>query len=453
MPHSLLVIREESSYSTALDAALGPAESHHCCIKADWRTFDPDALSEHSVSLVVPVAVPPNAKATAFFEWLRDHSLSTPTLAVVPTDMDSGLLETVSQTVDDFLVWPARPEECRQRVTRLLGSPDPSPALASLIEEVGMSRLVGRHADFVRAMEKLPSLARSGRPVLITGETGTGKEMCARAIHLLSSRRSFPFIPVDCAAFPEQLFENELFGHVHGAFTDAHADQKGLIALAEGGTLFLDEIDALSLGAQSKLLRFLEERIYRPLGAERFSRADVNVLAASNQDLGSLVHASRFRADLYFRLNVLSVHLVPLRERHGDVEILARRLLAGLCRDAGVGRKTLTPPAFHKLSLYQWPGNVRELLNVLQRAAVCAEGACILPGHLAIPSPDVGVEGASGGFRQARARAIEAFEEQYVRTLLQKHGGNVTRASHEAHKERRAFGRLIKKHSINRLDL
>jgi len=200
--------------------------------------------------------------------------------------------------------------------------------------------------------------------VLIVGETGSGKELFARAIHSLGPRRNFPFVPVDCAAIPELLFESELFGHLRGAFTDASHDRKGLAAVAEGGTLFLDEIDALSLRSQAKLLRFLEERSYRPLGSERLIGLNVNVVAATNSDLQELVHSGKFRADLFFRLNVLRLRLVPLRERRDDIPLLASHFIRQISLENEIGPRILTPAAIWKLTVYDWPGNVRELYNV-----------------------------------------------------------------------------------------
>src|ERR1051325_5765417 len=232
---------------------------------------------------------------------------------------------------------------------------------------------VGRAPGFVRTMARIPAVARSGSPVLITGETGTGKELCARAIHHLGRRRDFPFIPVDCGAVPDHLFENELFGHTRGAFTDAHGDQKGLVAMADRGTLFLDEVDALPLTAQAKLLRFLQERTFKPLGADRFQRADVNVLAATNRCLESLVREKRFRADLYFRLNVLTMHMEPLRQRREDIGLLSQHFADAICAEQALPRVVVTPAAIRRLMYYDWPGNVRELHNVVQRAVVCAD--------------------------------------------------------------------------------
>jgi two-component system response regulator GlrR len=315
--------------------------------------------------------------------------------------------------------------------------------------------LVGRDPAFRRVVEMIPIIARSGSPTLITGETGTGKELCARAIHMLSSRRAQPFIPVDCAALPEHLFENEFFGHARGAFTDAHRDQKGLVSLSEGGTLLLDEVDSLSSSAQAKLLRFLQERTFRPLGADRFSRADVNVLAAMNRDPEGLVRDGRFRADLFFRLNVIRLHLAPLRDRRSDIPLIARHFLTACSTEWGVAPKTLAPSTLAKLSAYDWPGNIRELTNILRHAAVLTSGRLILPEHVILPGEPVagmpaGVDAMRDGlsFRQVRAMAVETFERAYVTRLIEKHAGNVTRAAREARKDRRAFGRLMKKYSI-----
>jgi DNA-binding NtrC family response regulator len=292
-------------------------------------------------------------------------------------------------------------------------------------------------------------VARSGAPLLITGETGTGKELCARAVHHLSCRRDFPFIPVDCSAMPDQLFENEVFGHVRGAFTDAHSEQKGLVAMAEKGTLFLDEIDSLSLPAQAKLLRFLQERAYKPLGADRFVRADVHVMTATNQDLEPSVQDGRFRRDLYFRLNVIELQLPPLRERRTDVELLANHFIRSFTAPE-TGGKRLSAAALRKLVLHEWPGNVRELSNVIQRAFVFCESAQILPWHISFPGTATASDVLEEDFRRARRRAVESFERGFVEESLRKHHGNVTRAALDAGKDRRAFGRLVKKYRIDR---
>ena len=337
MIRRLLLIEEGSPRpETSLDMFRGTIQ----CERLEWTSFLPESLQHCQADLVVPIAVPLTPKVCNLFNWLRDHSIVASTLAVLSGDADEDLMRVVSEAVDDFVLWPIRQREFLQRVARLL--PPARDNLAELkdrfVEETGLMRLVGEDPAFVATTRKIPIVARSRRPVIITGETGTGKELFARAIHHLSPRRSFPFVAVDCSGFPDQLVENELFGHARGAFTDAHGDQKGLISMAEGGTLFLDEIDSLSLRSQSKLLRFLQERTYKPLGADRFVRSDINVIAATNRDLESLVRDKVFRSDLYFRLNVIRLDLVALRHRRGDIPILARHFPHQTCAELRMAR-------------------------------------------------------------------------------------------------------------------
>ncbi len=364
-------------------------------------------------------------------------------------------MRSASEAVDDFVLWPVRIEEWRYRLARLLGpeGQDADSVRRRLNQEMGLAQLVGSDAAFLRTIERIPLMAQRDVPVLITGETGTGKELCARAIHHFSTRRNAPFIPVECGALPDHLFENELFGHARGAFTDARADQKGLAAMAEGGTLFLDEIDALSLTVQAKLLRFLEDGTYKPLGAGHFAHADVRLLAATNRDLDVCVREKQFRSDLYFRLNVLRLHLPRLPERHGDIAVLARHFLSSLCASTTGLRRTFSPAALRKLEGYDWPGNVRELFNVVQSAFVFSAGLQILPHQISLPALANVTDQPPTTFKEARTAAIGRFERHYVEELLRKHGGNISRAAREASKERRSFGRLVKKYGIARLML
>ena len=435
-----------------LNSALMPELSSRCEF-AKWDSLPFERLQRCNAQLIVAVAVPPVPEAIGLFKWLREHPIRSSTLAVLSSEVDDETLSNASQSADDFILWPIHKEELRHRLQRMLGTDRKRDELESahdhLTEIMGMEQLVGRHPAFIRAIQSIPLIAKSDLPVLITGATGTGKELCARAIHLLGKRRSFPFIPVDCGAIPDHLFENELFGHARGAFTDAHAHQKGLAAMAEGGVLFLDEIDALSPGAQAKLLRFLQERTYKPLGGEQFIKAAVNVITATNRDIERCVHEKRFRADLYFRLNALRVELPPLVNRHSDIQLLARHFLRVQCSPTGSIRKSFTAASVRKLESYDWPGNVRELFNVVQRATLFAEGQHILPDHISLPVPDPSDESSDNDFRRQRARAIEVFEKNYVEQMLRKHKGSVTRAALQAGKDRRAFGRLKKKYGLD----
>ena len=219
-----------------------------------------------------------------------------------------------------------------------------------------------------------------------------------------------------------------------------------MISLASQGTLFLDEIDTLSPSAQGKLLRFLQERTYKPLGGEKFLRADVNVLAATNGDLDAAIRLGRFRADLFYRINVLQIRMPPLRERREDIALLARSFLASAAERCG-RKRVFSAAALRKLSAYDWPGNVRELSNLVQRAAVLADGETVLPEHIVFPSAAQSAE-CNGTFRAERERMIETFERSYIQELLTRHAGNITHAAREAGQERRAFGKLAKKYRL-----
>jgi DNA-binding NtrC family response regulator len=450
MPPRVLVIEERVGL---LDAGLlAPFEA----TRVAWEPVEPVLQASGRHDLIVPVVSVFSEGALRFFKWLQEQGCGVPTLAVFNTETPCDALNLGLSAVDDFVSWPVRLEEWRQRISRLVASRDCAAGSVRdrLTCEVGLTRLLGQDQAFLDTLAKIPIVARSGSPALITGETGTGKELCARAIHHVSDRRNQPFVPVDCAALPDNLFENELFGHTRGAFTDAHRDQKGLVALADKGTLFLDEIDSLSPSAQAKLLRLLQEKTYRPLGSEKFVKADLSVLAAMNRDPVSLVEKGQFRSDLFFRLNVFRLHLGPLRERRADIPILARYLVETTASEMQVGPKALTPAALRKLMGHGWPGNVRELGNVIQRAVLLAHDRNLLPDHVVFstePVAPVGTPVPAETFRQAKERAIKEFESSYVSRLFEKHGGNVTHAAREAQKDRRAFGRLLKKHGARHL--
>jgi DNA-binding NtrC family response regulator len=313
-------------------------------------------------------------------------------------------------------------------------------------------RLIGDSASFHGAVRRIAKLARSDAPVLITGETGSGKELAARAIHYLGLRRDKPFIPINCGAIPDGLIEAELFGHARGAFTDAKAARPGVVAQAHGGTLFLDEVDALTSKAQVTLLRFLQDLRYRPLGQSVEVSCDIRVIGATNRPLPPLVAAGQFRGDLLYRLDILSLALPALREREDDAVLLARHFQVEFSALYGLSPKSLHPETVAWIRSYAWPGNIRELENLIHRQTLLSEGDEILyrgeaggeaegRGHEAAACPD---------FRSAKASAIAAFERSYLVRVLAEAHGNVTLASCIAHKERRAFGKLLKKHGIDK---
>jgi DNA-binding NtrC family response regulator len=313
--------------------------------------------------------------------------------------------------------------------------------------------MIGRSPAFLAFVALIDRVAQYDAPVLLEGETGTGKELAARAIHYNSARRNGPFVPVNCGALPDQLVENELFGHRRGAFTDARDDQLGLVALAHGGTLFLDEIDTLPTRAQITLLRFLQDHEYRPLGGRVEQHADVRIVAASNVSLEALTTAGRFRADLLYRLKILHLRIPSLRERTGDPALLARHFVEVASARFGVPTKTVVPETLEWFGTYPWPGNVRELENLVYREFLLAEGTSIgipAPPDCAPLSPSAETDGLLP-YRKAKARAIAIFERHFLIQAMKQARGSVSVAARLVCTERRHLGRLLKKHGIDRI--
>jgi DNA-binding NtrC family response regulator len=294
-------------------------------------------------------------------------------------------------------------------------------------DDTSTGRPVGRHRAFVEVVRLAEMVAPTDSTVLITGESGTGKEILARYIHRLSERENGPFVSVNCGALPENLLESELFGHVRGSFTGAHRDKDGLLAVARGGTFFLDEVAEMSPALQVKLLRALQEREVVPVGATQPVAIDVRIIAATNRDLDQEIRRGNFRSDLYYRLNVITMHLPALREREDDVILLAEHFLRRLSDHAGT-TLTLSADCMLALQRYEWPGNVRELENALERAAILTRDTAIapeaLPSRITSPAPAPLVSE-----RPPANPTLELVERAYILWVLQVEGGNKARAA------------------------
>ena len=314
-------------------------------------------------------------------------------------------------------------------------------------EETGSSlgRMLGRSAPMQALARQLPPIAASDAPVLITGESGTGKELVARTIHETSDRASGPFVAVNCAALSETLLESELFGHTRGAFTDARENRDGLFVAAEGGTLLLDEMGDMPLPLQVKLLRALEEHRVRPVGSTREVEFDVRVLAATHRDLDSAVEDGEFRSDLFYRINVINVHLPPLRARGADILMIANHFIEQFARQMGRDVEGLTRPAAEKLLAYSWPGNIRELRNVIQRAVALSAtnqiGVEDLPEKIVEHRPsDVFI----GGEDPSDLVPLEQIERRYIDHVLHATSGNRTKAAEILGLDRKTLYRRLK---------
>ena len=329
----------------------------------------------------------------------------------------------------------------------------------SLIPSNGAPLFAGESRAHKELVARIRRIASVNAEVLITGPTGVGKELYARAIHAASPRAERSFVPVNCGALPAELIENELFGHVAGAFTGARLRSDGLVAAAEGGTLFLDEIDGLGLHAQMKLLRFIQQKEYRRLGEPRVRKADVRIVAATNTDLEQAVEHGTFRSDLYFRLRVIPLEIPPLRERPEDIPVLLSMYTEHYAREYGLSPVKLSSEARQVLERYPWPGNVRELENCV-RYLTCLQLARqiemrdlpLLVSKTKVDECTRPLEGhitAGNTMQQAKREVVLRFEREYLERALAGSDGNISAAAKASGKARRAFFELMRKHGLS----
>jgi two-component system, NtrC family, response regulator GlrR len=416
----------------------------------------PKTLASHFDAVLV--LVNPDTVPWAREALPRLGTTGTPAVVIVRSLRAGVTRELLGKGAIDFLSANCTREELVLRLSRLCGNrPNPplfnppAPGSAAPARHPPLAGLIGSNPAFLQQLDRIPVLAGCDAGVLILGETGTGKELCAQAVHYLSARAAHPWVAVNCGALPPDLVESELFGHMRGAFTHAHENRIGLVAQASGGTLFLDEVDSMPPLVQVKLLRFLQDKEFRPVGSSRVQRADVRVIAASNGNLAQLAASGAFRPDLYYRLNVLTLNLPPLRERAEDVLPIAEHFIERYASEFGRPVRTLSANARRDILAYAWPGNIRELQHAIERGVLLAPGHEVLAGDLGIDAAAAG--GApqvdADSFQAAKARAVELFERDYIERLLARCGGNITHAADAAAKNRRAFFELMRKHGID----
>jgi DNA-binding NtrC family response regulator len=408
----------------------------------------PPAAGFSNADVVVATLGPFEATSTGLFLASLQGAFPHRSVLVTTTHPDTfDFLRALEMGASDFLLPPLRRSELLPRLrcqARVKCRDDPF--VQKLKEEIGLKHIIGESPAFLDKIRCVPRFARCDATVLISGESGTGKEVFARAIHYLSSRADRPFVPINCGALPENLIESEIFGHKRGAFTGATSDQAGLIRDAEGGTLFLDEIDCLTPQAQVKLLRFLQDGEYRSVGSHQILRASVRVIAATNADFKDIVRPGKFREDLFYRLNVLALALPALRERAGDIVLLAYDFLEKQAAITRTRPKILSLAALHRLLSHSWPGNVRELQNVLMRAIVLSDQEVIEASDINLPNEGSVAEDQS--FQTMKSGVVWRFEHDFLAAALHAHQGNITRAAIAVKKNRRAFWELLRKHNL-----
>lgn len=324
-------------------------------------------------------------------------------------------------------------------------------------ERERFQEMVGSSPKMQKIFDTIRTVSKTDVTVLLTGESGTGKDMAARAIHNMSDRSARPFVAVNCPNLPENILESELFGYKKGAFTHAVRDKKGLFLEAEGGTICLDEIGEISPTLQTKLLRVLQDKEIRPLGETRGFKVDVRIIASTNRDLAQKIRENVFREDLYYRLNVLSIHMPPLRDRPEDIPFLVDHFLKKFCLEFNKGPKTISPRLMHGLIAHPWRGNVRELENVVSRAVLLSAGHEIAPEDIEWVDDSSAECLATDAikdlpYKEAKAKVLERFNKEYLAALLLRHNSNVTRAAKECGLERQALQQVMRRYGIKSKD-
>ena len=327
-----------------------------------------------------------------------------------------------------------------------------------LQEKYGFHNIVGKSKKMQEIYRIIAKVATTDSTVLIYGQSGTGKELIARAIHFNSPRREKQFVTVDCAVLSENLLESELFGHIRGSFTGAVATKPGLFEVADGGTVFLDEVGNISLSIQAKLLRVLQEREFTPVGGTKAKKVDIRLIAATNKELEKMIKEETFREDLYYRLNIVPIYLPALRERQEDIPVLAVHFLKKYAEEMGKKIKGFTTEAMEKLMRYPWPGNVRELENVIERTVVMIDDEMVRVEHLFLPGQQekeilenqipMTSDELKEIKKQVREKAVEEIERAFVLNALERHQWNVTRAAEEVGMLRPNFQALMRKYNL-----
>lgn len=435
---------------------------YDCLTEADSKkalemidSFDPD--------VVISDLRMPDMSGLDLLGNIRELDPAIPVILVTAYGDIPTAVESVKRGAFDFITKPFSFEQLRITLDRALKYKTLTDENRKLKEQLRVCSdldIIGKSAPMREVIEVVSRVASTDANILLTGESGTGKEIVARVIHSRSLRSTKPFVPVDCAALPENLLESELFGYEKGAFTGAHTMKKGLLETAYEGTLFLDEIGEMSLSLQAKLLRTLQERVVRRLGSNKFIPVDIRIISATNKDLKKAVQEGSFREDLYYRLNVIHIHIPPLRERKEDIPLLALHFLK---RFSSIHKKrvdSVSPGAMLALEAYQWPGNVRELQNVMERAVIMTVSGRIeiedLPDNLRSQEPDGGgIQGYANRplnllpYREAKEAWLATFERNYLQSLLEDTSVNISRAAAIAGINRKTIHRLIKRYNLD----
>ena len=426
----LLIVEDDPELRTQMKWGLG---RDYQILLAEERTGAIEIFrSEHPLVVTLDLGLPPRPASVEegflTLAGILEQEPLTKVIVITGQNEKQHALSAIGNGAYDFLAKPVELEQLQVILARAFHVSRIERENRELQKKVGseaFEEMLGTSSRMQKVFEMIRKVATTETPVLIVGESGTGKELAARAIHSRSARKDGPFVAIDCGAIPENLLESELFGHEKGAFTGAHIQRRGRIEAAQGGTLFLDEIGELSPRLQVKLLRFLQEQRIERVGGREGIHIDARVLAATNTDLDQALKDGRFREDLYYRLGVVVTSMPPLRERDGDIPLLARAFLQRYASENKKGMMAFTPQALRAIEHHGWPGNIRELENRVKRAVIMADYKKVTPEDLELASPYARYEGQ--GLKGAR----EALERDMVQRALARNRGNLTSVASE----------------------
>jgi len=453
MRHRVLIVEDDEIFLRPLQRTL-EVEGYDVLVAGSGEEAM-ELLKSDDVDLVLTDKRLPGVDGVELVRRIKnDH----PDLAVVVMTAYGTIgsaVEAMRLGAEDYLVKPFEAAEMLMVLRRAIEFHELKAASRATLrrnqERFTLKNILAQSQVMQDVFELLNTVAGLDTTVLIHGETGVGKELLARSLHFSGARRDKPFVAVNCAAIPEELFESELFGFRKGAFTSASETRRGLLQAANGGTLLLDEIGEMPLGLQSKLLRVIEEKRVTSIGSDRAIEIDVRFIVTTNKDLQAEVERGAFRRDLYYRLSVMPVLVPPLRERAGDIPLLAQHFLEASARRSKKTVRAISPAVMQALCRYAWPGNVRELENVIERAVIVAKGDTIadverfLTGEAERPRVDLGLP-----FRDAKARVIEEFERAYIVGVLEAEGGKLTAAAKHADMDPKNFYEKLTRYGLRR---
>lgn len=458
----ILLVDDEQRLLEALAKGLGAMgyDVSACSSAVDALS----TLESQSFHVLVTDLVMPEMDGMQLLTQVREKHPGLPVIILTGHGTIPGAVKAMQQGAFNFITKPYNLDEVDANLKKAAEHASLIAENQALREQVdrriSYAGIIGESGPMQKVFRIIDRVKDTRSTVLITGESGTGKELAARALHYSGFLKDKPFVTVDCAALAESLLESELFGHVRGAFTGAHKDHAGFFEAAHGGTIFLDEIGEFSPGLQTRLLRVLQEGEYTRVGDNKSRKVNVRVIAATNRDLESAVAGARFREDLFYRLNVISIHMPPLRQRFEDIPVLINHFLHKFNKTIGKRVMRVTPDAMEIFTNYTWPGNVRELENMMERLVTFCDDDAIkaiaLPDEVKSKASEVQEEQRQArsfiakSYKDAKSDIVEKFTVEYLEALLTECDGKITRAANRSGMDRGCFYRLMKKYGIDR---